>query len=465
MNQTELYKSVFRILCTGIVRSKTAPHIPGATSLWKGSCFLINSEDNTFWFMTNNHIAANGDQMMVELPNTKIKVATIARAPQFDVAIVGFIPPEDPQELEAAINDLKSCIPLQFGDSDKIRTSDEILCVGYPGITESYQVSKGMISTLQLSSDDFPYITTDAVANYGNSGGPILDASTGLVIGVLAAGLTTGMRNEKSGINIACPISECVKALNEALKMTGMDKTYIAPDLDFMYTEVTPQIAKALDCVPGGIMVTRTFDGTPIANAGVRAGDIITSINGKKIDSTGKITNVSYWNTSVPFMFEVRRIFSDNIVLDVTRKNEHCKINVKLEPTSHKFKTVRNDDHHELDKISTKGAMIVTYLRSNTIPIPILRNHEHKESKLVVLSVEGESPFKMQPHIGALSLIDKVNGYPVRTIEEYNAQFEKNNHVLLTLMNDKCVAASTEECKKAQDSMNDRLNIKSEIAA
>ena len=107
---------------------------------------------------------------------------------------------------------------MKIGNSDLLTSGREIMCVGYPGVADDLQVSRGMISSRQLSKgDSFPFITTNAVANYGNSGSPIFDVETGEVIGVLAAGKYDEMRLGKKRYKYRLPITECSYALTYAL--------------------------------------------------------------------------------------------------------------------------------------------------------------------------------------------------------------------------------------------------------
>jgi putative serine protease PepD len=244
-----------------------------------GSGFVI---DSAGYILTNNHVveaaATAGGTLSVTLNNGKTVGATIiGRDTSYDLAII-----------KIALTNLPA---LQFGDSDKIQVGDAVIAVGSP-LGLSGTVTSGIISaknravTAGGSSGENSFINalqTDAAINPGNSGGPLVD-STGAVIGVNSAiaslGSNFGSQPGSIGLGFAIPINQARKTAEQLIKTGKSTYPIIGISLDMTYTGVGAKIANTST----GIKV-----GGPGAKAGLKDGDVITTFDGKTINSADEL--------------------------------------------------------------------------------------------------------------------------------------------------------------------------------
>ena len=236
-----------------------------------GSGFIVSADG---LIATNAHVLSEADRVDVVLIGGKTVTARILGAdPRIDIAILK-IP--------------KSGLPVvAFGDSDKLQPGQQAIAIGNPFGFER-TVTLGVVSALNrtIPGGGAPLrdlIQTDAAINPGNSGGPLLD-SCGRVIGVNTAVVEAEVGG--GGLGFAIPINMARRAVRDVLKFGRI----IVPWIGIAYTELTDELAKAFDLpVKQGIIVGSVASGSPAEQAGIRQGDIITSINGKSVKDAGQL--------------------------------------------------------------------------------------------------------------------------------------------------------------------------------
>jgi len=229
-----------------------------------GSGFVVDPEG---YIVTNNHVVADADQITVILnDNTELKATLVGRDRRTDIAVL-------------KINTEKKLPFVQWGNSEKIRTGDQIVAIGNPfGLGGS--VTTGIVSHLgrdigeQSRSGDFidGYIQTDASINLGNSGGPMFDM-TGKVIGVNTA--IYSPTGASVGIGFAIP-SEIAKKVVAQLRQYGRTKR---GGLGVHIQPVTEDIAEGLSLkdLKGALVGNVVKDG-PAAKAKIQPGDVILKV-------------------------------------------------------------------------------------------------------------------------------------------------------------------------------------------
>jgi putative serine protease PepD len=238
-----------------------------------GSGFVI---DSSGYILTNNHVisdaAQSGGKIEVSLNDGSTYIGkVIGRDASFDLAV-----------LKIDATGLKA---LQFGDSDKIAVGDAVIAIGSP-LGLSGTVTTGIISakdravTTGDSSTESSFINalqTDAAINPGNSGGPLVDA-TGAVIGINSAiaSLGSSWQAGSIGLGFAIPINQGRKIADQLIKFGVATYPIVGISLDSNYTGVGAQISKS----GSGIL-----PGSPAQKAGLKGGDIIIEIDGKKINT------------------------------------------------------------------------------------------------------------------------------------------------------------------------------------
>ena len=238
-----------------------------------GSGFILNGEG---YILTNNHVVANATDIRVKLADEREFVAkVVGKDPLTDVALI---------KLNAPPKDLPTVV---LGDSDSLRQGDFVLALGSPfGLSGT--ATMGIISAkhrLGVGSgspyDDF--LQTDAAINPGNSGGPLFNMR-GEVVGINTAIISPQIG---SGIGFAVPIT-LAKSLLPQLKGGKVVRGYVGVSL----SELTPDLAQAFSLPAGtkGALVQQVMPKTPAEKAGLQPGDVITSLDGKPIESSAALS-------------------------------------------------------------------------------------------------------------------------------------------------------------------------------
>ena len=236
-----------------------------------GSGFVI---DPNGYLLTNNHVVADAMTIKVILNDGREYAAKVlGRDESYDLAV-----------LKIKATGLKA---LQFGDSDKVQVGDSVIAFGSP-LGLSGTVTQGIISAkdrpVTAGDDDsstsfISALQTDAAINPGNSGGPLVDA-TGAVIGVNSAiaslGSSLGGQSGSIGLGFAIPINQARKTADQLIRDGKATYPVIGVSIDMNYSGGGALIAKTSSAI---------LAGGPAAKAGLRAGDLITEIDGIKINT------------------------------------------------------------------------------------------------------------------------------------------------------------------------------------
>ena len=227
-----------------------------------GSGFVISDDG---YIVTNNHVIEGADSIEIEFRDGARRTAKVVGTDkQTDIALL---------KVEA-----KDLPYVGFGDSDAARVGDWVLALGNP-LGQGFSASTGIVSArgraLTGTYDDF--IQTDASINRGNSGGPLFNMD-GKVIGVNTAILSPNGGSIGIGFSMA---SNVVGNVVQQLREFGETRRGW---LGVKIQRVTPEIAESLGLDTGkGAMVTDVPEG-PAADAGIKAGDVITKFAGNDIE-------------------------------------------------------------------------------------------------------------------------------------------------------------------------------------
>jgi putative serine protease PepD len=222
--------------------------------------------DSAGHIITNEHVVENATSVSVMFWNGKKADARVVGSdPSTDLAVIAV---DAPSSL---------LFPISVGDSGAVQVGDNVVAIGSPfGLEET--VTAGIVSALHremtspnnFSIDDS--IQTDAAINHGNSGGPLLN-SQGKVIGVNAQ--IASDSGGSDGVGFAIP-SDTVRSIAHQLIATGKaEHAFLGVVLD--------------DSSENGAHVAQIRGGGPAADAGLRAGDVITQVNGEQVDSSDEL--------------------------------------------------------------------------------------------------------------------------------------------------------------------------------
>lgn len=273
-----------------------------------GSGFVLTKDG---LIATNKHVVSDGSlsYIVVDDKGNKYKVEKIYRDPSNDLAIL--------KTEKTPTGGFKA---VELGDSGKLEVGQFVIAIGTALGEFRNTVTTGVVSGLGRGiTAGSPFegfaerldnvIQTDAAINPGNSGGPLLN-SVGQVIGI-----NTAVASQGQNIGFAIPINVVKESLNN-FNNTGQ---FNRPYLGVSYTMLSRQAA-LLNELPEGAYVQDVIPGSSAAQADVRAGDIITKIDGQKItgDNGGLASVIS------------KKKVGDTVTLSIYRESKTEDIKVKL---------------------------------------------------------------------------------------------------------------------------------------
>jgi serine protease Do len=227
------------------------------------------------YILTNNHVVQGADKLTVVLiDKRKLPAKIIGTDSQTDVAVVKI----DASDLPAA--------PL--GNSDEVKIGQWVIAIGNP-FQLMHTVTAGIISAKGRSeirlADYEDFIQTDASINPGNSGGALCDLD-GEVIGINTA--ISSPTGTNIGIGFAIPSNMAKQVMDELLKNGKVSRGY----LGLLPQDINDDLAKALKLKSTeGALVGDVTPGGPAEKAGIKRGDIITSLDGQKVEDSTELRN------------------------------------------------------------------------------------------------------------------------------------------------------------------------------
>lgn len=228
------------------------------------------------YIVTNNHVVEGADEVEVTFNNKVKKTATI----------IGTDPTTDLALIKVDATDLHY---LTFGDSDNVRIGEWVLAVGNPFKLTS-TVTAGIVSAkarnlsiLGEGTSVESFIQTDAAVNPGNSGGALVNTK-GELVGINAA--IASHTGSYEGYSFAIPSNIVRKVVDDLLLYGETQRGYLGVQI----AELTQELAdkEGLENIEG-VYVAEVTDGGAAKLAGLKSGDVITSINGKKVNSTTQL--------------------------------------------------------------------------------------------------------------------------------------------------------------------------------
>jgi Do/DeqQ family serine protease len=227
--------------------------------------------DKSGIIVTNNHVISGATDIRVALADKREFEAKVVLADEkTDLAI-----------LRISVND-ENLPTLPIGDSDQMEVGDLVLAIGNPfGVGQT--VTSGIVSALSRNdvgaSDYQSFIQTDAAINPGNSGGALVNMK-GQLVGINSMIYTrTG---GSVGLGFAIPTNLVATVLQSAVS----GQKLVRPWFGGTFQNVTPDIAEALGMSrPEGVLVNKLNELSPLAKAGIQAGDVILAMDGKSLEN------------------------------------------------------------------------------------------------------------------------------------------------------------------------------------
>lgn len=243
-----------------------------------GSGVLV-SADGTI--LTNAHVIDGADVITVRMNDNK----------SFEAKVVGTDRPSDLAVLKIEAQNLPF---LPLGNSDSVRVGDIALAIGNPlgiglSVTAGIISAKGRRTGLSYGGQDSfeDFLQTDAPINRGNSGGALVSLNSEL-IGINSQILAGGPSGGNIGIGFAIPSNMARSVMEQLLRDGRVRRGMLGVNIQ----NITPETAQALDLKEvSGVLVSNVRSGSAAEKAGVKRGDIITAINGEKVDDGNVLRN------------------------------------------------------------------------------------------------------------------------------------------------------------------------------
>jgi serine protease Do len=359
-----------------------------------GSGVIVDADG---YIVTNAHVVENATRVEVELPvegtpgrsilkrrGRTVGARVVAIDHETDIAVV---------KVEA-----QGLPPLQFGDSDALRSGQIVLAFGSPLGLES-SVSMGVVSAVarQLTPDDpMIYIQTDATINPGNSGGALVDTA-GRLVGVNT--LIYSQSGGSEGIGFAAP-SNIVRNVFTQIRKQGRVRR---GEIGVNSQTITPLMAEALGLsYDAGVILADVTPGGPAEKAGLEPGDIVLTLDGKPMENARQF-RINVYTRGV----------GEQVTLEIRRGERTRTVKVPV--------VERSNDTGELEALLGSQQAIrplgVVLLDLNPTVAGLLPS-VRRQKGAVVARVTPETPFSQQGRLQPGDVIYAINGQVVRSADD-----------------------------------------------
>lgn len=345
-----------------------------------GSGVIISTDG---YIVTNNHVVDNANTVEVVLNDKRT----------YEAKVIGTDPSTDIALLKIEADNLQA---ITFGNSDDLRIGEWVLAVGNPfNLTST--VTAGIVSAkarniniIDAEMKIESFIQTDAAVNPGNSGGALVN-TRGELIGINTA--IASQTGSYSGYSFAVPISIVAKVVADLKEYSVVQRAVLGVQI----MEITDQLAKEknLKTLQGVYVDNVTEDGSA-DDAGIKSGDIITSINDVRTPSSAELTEqISRYRPG------------DEVKIDYIRDNKNKNTTAKLKNRSGNTNLIKVADN------SILGAKFKSL--DNT-----LRNKYRLKYGIQIASLERNGALA-KAGLTKDFIILKINGEPIRSENEVTA--------------------------------------------
>jgi serine protease Do len=362
-----------------------------------GSGFII-SEDG--YILTNNHVVGEADTIKVSMDDEREFTAkVIGTDPQSDVALIKI--------------DAKDLPTIPLGNSDTLEVGEWVIAIGSP-FELNQTVTVGVVSAKgrnRIGINDYEnFIQTDAAINPGNSGGPLLNIH-GEVIGINTAIFSRS--GGYMGIGFAIPINMAKQIQDQLQKKGKVTRGWLGVGIQ----DVDEDLAKSFQLDDAkGVLITEVTKDSPAKEAGVEQGDVLLTMDGRKLEGSGDLRNrIALTRPGSTVHFTIMR--------DGKQKDLEVTIGEQPEDFGRRASSGEGDA-----SLSDMGLT----LQNLTAELAQQFGYEAGQG-ILVSSVEPDSP-AAEAGIKPGHLIEEVNRYRVRNLEELRQALKKSDSVKRILL-------------------------------
>jgi len=347
-----------------------------------GSGVVVDAKNG--YILTNHHVIDGADTITV----------TLSDGHQFEARLIGSDPEADVAVIQGDYEDL---VEIPMADSDVLRVGDFVVAFGNPfGLGQT--VTSGIVSALDrtgLGIEGYEsFIQTDASINPGNSGGALVDLN-GNLVGVNTAIIAAGGGNV--GIGFAIPINMARQIMNQLIEYGEVKRGL----LGVIMQNLTPELSSAFGLdLHQGVVISQVIEKSAAEEAGLKAGDVIESINGKSVKSASEMRN----------MVGLMRV-GESLNIAVIRDGDKKKLVASLK---------------NLEQDQIQGEKLDARLAGAKIELA----GEGKNQQLVVVDVENGTK-AWQAHLREGDIILSVNRVAVNSLEDLKKIVSQNNKQIL----------------------------------
>jgi len=349
-----------------------------------GSGFVLSPDG---YIVTNNHVVEEATEIQVKLADGReLAAKVVGRDPKTDVALL---------KVEATGLPV---IPL--GDSAALQVGEPVMAIGNPfGLEQT--VTTGIVSATGRVIGSGPYdnfIQTDASINPGNSGGPLINGR-GEVIGINTA--IFSQSGGSVGIGFAVPSSLAKTVITQLAEHGTVERGWLGVSIQPM----TRELAKAFKrSDASGALVSAVIEGSPAEKAGVKAGDVIVELDGKKVAKSEDLPRL---------VADVH--IGNEVPMVVVREGKDVRLTAKI---------ARLVDEAPSKIAATEGkGQLGLSVQPVTPPVARELGLKVREGVLVRDVVEGGRAY--EAGIRAGDVIVEIDRQPVRTVEDLKIRVDK----------------------------------------
>ncbi|MGM0853694.1 MAG: S1C family serine protease [Bacillota bacterium] len=286
-----------------------------------GSGVMYKKEGNKVYIVTNNHVVEGADQLEVTLADgTKVPAEMRGADIWTDLAVI---------EIDG--NKIKKDDIAEFGNSDKLKAGEPVIAIGNPlGLQFSGSVTQGVVSGVErtipvdINQDGMEdwnaeVLQTDAAINPGNSGGALINIS-GQLIGINSMKIA---QSAVEGIGLAIPINYAQPIIEDLEQYGEVKRPAMGVTLEDVnkisayHQQETLKLPKEINY---GVMIRQTVPNSPAAQAGLQELDVITELDGEKIENVIELRKHLYTKKDV----------NDQMKVTLYRNGEKKEVTMKL---------------------------------------------------------------------------------------------------------------------------------------
>lgn len=362
-----------------------------------GSGILVSREGDTYYVLTNNHVAGNADEITILLYDKRSYAGELVGTDERkDLALLSFRTDDD---LDLAV----------LGDSDELYVGDFVLAVGNPFGFQS-SVTSGIISALgrQQGPDNniSDFIQTDASINQGNSGGALVNLE-GEVIGVNT--WITTPTGGSIGLGFSIPINNAKKAISDILETGSPEYGWLGVSIANMSTFFAENMGREST---DGVFVSQVFKNSPADKGGILAGDIVLSIDGEKTENSSDL------------LYLVGDISpGTKVVFELLRNNIPVTVTVKIE------KRESEDDVNKLSEGNTVWPGVTLFPLNEDMRKRL--SIDDSDDGVVIFEVYPKTPLQVAG-LKSGDLITEINGIVVKNLNDFYRLLSESDKINFT---------------------------------